>query len=45
MSEEYKKQQAELIDKYVELVDIVIATALIPGRKAPILLHQKSIEK
>lgn len=45
MSEEYKKLQAELIDEYARLSDLVISTALIPGRKAPILLHKKTIEQ
>jgi NAD(P) transhydrogenase subunit alpha len=45
VSEEYKKLQAELIDKYAQLADIVISTALIPGRKAPILLYKKTIEQ
>jgi len=45
MSDEYKKLQADLIDKYARLADIVISTALIPGRKAPILLYQKTIEQ
>ncbi|MCW8397934.1 Re/Si-specific NAD(P)(+) transhydrogenase subunit alpha [Legionella sp. PATHC038] len=45
MSEEYKKLQAELIDQYAKLADIIISTALIPGRKAPILLYKKTIEE
>jgi H+-translocating NAD(P) transhydrogenase subunit alpha len=45
VSEEYKNMQAELIDKYAKLSDIVISTALIPGRKAPILLYKKTIEQ
>ncbi|MGC1182366.1 Re/Si-specific NAD(P)(+) transhydrogenase subunit alpha [Legionella sp.] len=44
-SEEYKKLQADLIDRYAKLADIVISTALIPGRKAPILLYKKTIEQ
>lgn len=44
-SEAYKKLQAELIDKYARLSDIVITTALIPGRKAPLLLHKKTVEQ
>lgn len=44
-SEEYKKLQAELIDQYAKLSDIVISTALIPGRKAPILIHQHTVEQ
>lgn len=45
MSEEYKALQADLIDQYAKLSDIVISTALIPGRKAPILLYKKTIEQ
>ncbi len=45
VSEEYKKLQAELIDQYARLADIVISTALIPGRKAPVLLYKKTIEQ
>jgi NAD(P) transhydrogenase subunit alpha len=45
MSDEYKKLQAELIDKYAQLVDIVISTALIPGRPAPVLLHKSTVEQ
>ncbi|WP_298627126.1 Re/Si-specific NAD(P)(+) transhydrogenase subunit alpha [uncultured Legionella sp.] len=44
-SDEYKKLQAELIDQYARMADIVITTALIPGRKAPILLSKKTIEQ
>jgi NAD(P) transhydrogenase subunit alpha len=44
-SEEYKKLQAELIDHYAKLADIVISTALIPGRKAPILVHKNTVEQ
>jgi NAD(P) transhydrogenase subunit alpha len=42
VSEEYKALQAELIDKYAKLSDIVISTALIPGRDAPRLLYKKN---
>ncbi|WP_454784286.1 Re/Si-specific NAD(P)(+) transhydrogenase subunit alpha [Legionella sp. WA2024007413] len=45
VSEEYKKLQAELIDQYAKLSDIVISTALIPGRKAPILVFKKTVEQ
>lgn len=43
-SDEYKKLQAALIDQYAKISDIVISTALIPGRKAPILLSKSTIE-
>lgn len=38
MSEEYKKQQAALIAETIKKQDIVITTALIPGKKAPVLV-------
>ncbi|WBV68341.1 NAD(P) transhydrogenase subunit alpha [Legionella pneumophila] len=44
-SEEYKKLQAELIDQYAKTADIVISTALIPGRQAPVLLYKKTVEQ
>ena len=43
-SEAYQRLQAELIDQYAKQADIVVTTALIPGRKAPILLRKKTIE-
>lgn len=45
VSEEYKKLQADLIDQYAKLSDIVISTALIPGRKAPTLLYKNTIDQ
>ena len=45
-SEEYKKKQAEMIADRISKADVVITTALIPGRKAPILMtaeHVKSM--
>jgi NAD(P) transhydrogenase subunit alpha len=38
MSADYKRQQAELVAGHIAKQDIVITTALIPGRKAPILV-------
>ena len=35
-SEEYKQRQAELLNERIAVSDIVITTALIPGRPAPI---------
>jgi H+-translocating NAD(P) transhydrogenase subunit alpha len=43
-SEEYKKKQAEAIAKHTEKADVVIATALIPGRRAPILLTEEMVK-
>ncbi|RXZ43453.1 Re/Si-specific NAD(P)(+) transhydrogenase subunit alpha [Crenobacter cavernae] len=38
MSDDYKRRQGELVAKHAKAADIVITTALIPGKKAPILL-------
>ena len=38
MSDDYKKRQAELIAETLKRQDIVICTALIPGRPAPLLI-------
>jgi H+-translocating NAD(P) transhydrogenase subunit alpha len=38
MSEEYRQAQAELISSHIAKQDIVITTALIPGRPAPRLI-------
>jgi len=43
-SAEYKQQQSALIDQYAKMADIVITTALIPGRKAPILITKATVE-
>ncbi|MDG2187667.1 MAG: Re/Si-specific NAD(P)(+) transhydrogenase subunit alpha [Hyphomicrobiales bacterium] len=43
MSKEYQEKQAELISEHIKNQDIVITTALIPGRKAPILITKKMI--
>jgi NAD(P) transhydrogenase subunit alpha len=44
MSDEYKKKQAALIAEHVKGQDIVITTALIPGRPAPKLISREMIE-
>lgn len=44
MSEEYKKRQQTLIEETVQSQDIVICTALIPGRKAPLLITQEMLK-
>lgn len=38
MSEDYRRQQAELVAGHLTRQDIVITTALIPGRQAPVLV-------
>ena len=42
-SEEYKKAQAAMISAAISKADVVITTALIPGRKAPSLVDRKSV--
>jgi NAD(P) transhydrogenase subunit alpha len=44
MSDAYKQKQAALIADHVKAQDIVITTALIPGRPAPKLLSKAMIE-
>ncbi len=44
MSDEYKKKQAELISKHIAKSDVVIPTALIPGKKAPILITEEQVK-
>jgi NAD(P) transhydrogenase subunit alpha len=43
MSDEYKKKQAALIAATIAKQDIVICTALIPGRAAPILVDEDMV--
>jgi H+-translocating NAD(P) transhydrogenase subunit alpha len=44
MSEEYQKAQAELVSAHIARQDIVITTALIPGRAAPRLVSDAQIK-
>jgi H+-translocating NAD(P) transhydrogenase subunit alpha len=44
MSAEYQKKQAELVANHIKAQDIVITTALIPGRPAPKLISTAMIE-
>ena len=43
MSEEYKKKQETLIAETIAKQDIVICTALIPGKKAPVLISEEMV--
>ena len=43
MSEEYQKAQAELVSSHIAKQDIVITTALIPGRPAPRLISDAQL--
>ena len=44
MSEDYRRRQAELVAEHLAKQDIVITTALIPGRPAPVLITPEMVE-
>lgn len=44
MSEDYKRKQAELIASHITNQDIIVTTALIPGRPAPKLVTKAMVE-
>ncbi len=43
MSDDYKRQQGELVAEHIAKQDVVITTALIPGRPAPKLVSAKMV--
>ncbi|XWN32545.1 MAG: Re/Si-specific NAD(P)(+) transhydrogenase subunit alpha [Devosia sp.] len=43
MSEDYRRQQAEIVASHIAKQDIVITTALIPGRPAPKLISAEMV--
>jgi H+-translocating NAD(P) transhydrogenase subunit alpha len=44
VSEEFLKMQQELVAKHIKEADIVITTALIPGKKAPLLVTDEMVK-
>jgi NAD(P) transhydrogenase subunit alpha len=44
VSDEFLKKQQELVAKHVKDADIVITTALIPGKKAPLLVTDEMVK-
>ncbi len=42
-SEDFKKKQEELLKETLKKIDIVICTALIPGKKAPVIIKKDMI--
>jgi NAD(P) transhydrogenase subunit alpha len=44
MDEEYKRRQARLIHETARNMDIVITTALIPGKPAPVLVNEDMVK-
>ena len=43
-SDDFKIKQEELLSETLKKIDIVICTALIPGKKAPLIIKEKMIE-
>ena len=44
MSEDYKKRQEQLLLETIKSQDVIITTALIPGKKAPILISEEMVK-
>ena len=44
-SEEFYRKQQELLAEHAQVSDIVITTALVPGRRAPILVSEDAVKK
>tara|TARA_B100000424_G_C22638100_1_gene352986 strand:- start:110 stop:604 length:495 start_codon:yes stop_codon:yes gene_type:complete len=42
-SEEFKKKQENLLSETLKKIDIVICTALIPGKKAPLIIKENML--
>jgi NAD(P) transhydrogenase subunit alpha len=43
-SEEFKKKQEDLLYETLKKIDIVICTALIPGKKAPLIIKERMVD-
>ncbi len=44
MSDDYKRRQGELVHERAIAADIIITTALIPGRPAPVLIKEDTVK-
>jgi len=44
MDDDYKRRQSELVTEHVAKSDIVITTALIPGKPAPVLITEEMVK-
>jgi NAD(P) transhydrogenase subunit alpha len=44
-TEDYKRKQQQVINEHAAKADVIICTAQIPGRKAPVLIHRDTVEK
>jgi len=43
-SDDFKKKQEELLSETLKKIDIVICTALIPGKKAPVIIKEDMVK-
>ena len=43
-SDDFKKKQEELLAETLKKIDVVICTALIPGKKAPVIIKEDMIK-
>ncbi len=43
-SDDFKKKQEDLLSETLKKIDIVICTALIPGKKAPVIIKENMID-
>ncbi len=43
-SEEFYRKQQEFLAEHTRLADVVIATALVPGKKAPVLISEDAVK-
>lgn len=44
-TEEFKRKQQELIQQRAAAADVIIATAQIPGKRAPVLIQKETVSK
>ena len=44
-TEEYKRKQQEAVEAHAEKANVIISTAQIPGKKAPLLIKKSVVEK
>lgn len=44
MSDDYKRRQGELVHERAVAADVIITTALIPGRPAPVLIKEDTVK-
>ncbi|HEX7708081.1 MAG TPA: Re/Si-specific NAD(P)(+) transhydrogenase subunit alpha [Thermoanaerobaculia bacterium] len=45
VSADFLRQQREVLTRHIAAADVVITTALVPGRKAPVLVTRDMVEK